>query len=45
MSSEMSIPELMQLAKEKKGSKEFLHEVAKEEDCVYNEEPTTTNEV
>ena len=44
MSSEMSILEHMQLAKEEKGCTEFLHMVAKE-DCAYNEEPITTNKV
>ena len=45
MSSEMTILEHMQLAKEEKGCTEFLHKVAKEEDSAYNEELTTTNEV
>ena len=45
MSSEMSILEHMQLAKEIKGCTEFLHMVAKEEDGAYNEEPITINEV
>ena len=45
MSSEMSILEHMQLAKEEKGCTEFLHMVAKEEDGAYNKELITTNEV